>query len=154
LKAHTAAKVDRRQSHRAPREDRAVVPDSRCRQGLGDRRWSWHPGVRSRRACATRGFSPARSRRSRAILHPGTPVTVVAADGTFLASAAYSPASQIRARVWSFDSQQTIDTAFITRTVARAATARVVLFDKDHTAGRILHGESDGLPGVIADRYR
>jgi 23S rRNA (cytosine1962-C5)-methyltransferase len=55
--------------------------------------------------------------------------------------------------VWSFDSQQTIDTAFFTRTVARAATARVALFDKDHTAGRILHGESDGLPGVIADRY-
>ena len=152
MKAHTAAKVDRRQSHRAPREDRAVVRTANAGKGLG-------PAL---------VLAPGREKSSR-LRHPwifsgavervegepasGDTVTVVAADGTFLASAAYSPASQIRARVWSFDSQQTIDTAFFTRTVARAATARVALFDKDHTAGRILHGESDGLPGVIADRY-
>ena len=152
MKAHTAAKVDRRQSHRAPREDRAVVRTANAGKGLG-------PAL---------VLAPGREKSSR-LRHPwifsgavervegepasGDTVTVVAADGTFLASAAYSPASQIRARVWSFDSQQTIDTAFFTGTVARAATARVALFDKDHTAGRILHGESDGLPGVIADRY-
>ena len=152
MKAHTAAKVDRRQSHRAPREDRAVVRAADAGKGLG-------PAL---------VLAPGREKSSR-LRHPwifsgavervegepasGDTVTVVAADGTFLASAAYSPASQIRARVWSFDSQQTIDTAFFTGTVARAATARVALFDKDHTAGRILHGESDGLPGVIADRY-
>jgi 23S rRNA (cytosine1962-C5)-methyltransferase len=83
----------------------------------------------------------------------GDTVTVVAADGTFLARAAFSPSSKIRARVWSFDPNATIDTEFFVRTVARAAAARRPLFDDAHTAGRILHGESDGLPGVIADRY-
>ena len=83
----------------------------------------------------------------------GDTVSVVAADGTFAAHAAYSPMSQIRARVWSFDSDATIDDAFFARTVARAVAARAPLFDAEHTAGRILHGESDGLPGVVADRY-
>jgi 23S rRNA (cytosine1962-C5)-methyltransferase len=83
----------------------------------------------------------------------GDTVTVVAADGTFLARAAYSPSSQIRARVWSFDPQTTIDSAFFSRTVARAVAARGSLFDAGHTAGRVVHGESDGLPGVVADRY-
>jgi len=153
LKAHTAAKVDRRQSHRAPREGRAaVVRATDAGQGVG-------PAL---------VLAPGREKSSR-LRHPwifsgavervegdpasGDTVTVVAADGTFLASAAYSPASQIRARVWSFDPGQAIDSAFFTRTVNRAATARAALFDRDHTAGRILHGESDGLPGVIADRY-
>ena len=83
----------------------------------------------------------------------GDTVTVVAADGAFLAHAAFSPSSQIRARVWSFDPHATIDAAFFHAAVARALAARRPLFDAAHTAGRILHGESDGLPGVIADRY-
>jgi 23S rRNA (cytosine1962-C5)-methyltransferase len=152
LKAHAAAKVDRRQSHRAPREERAVARAADAGKGMG-------PAL---------VLAPGREKSSR-LRHPwifsgaiervegepasGETVTVVAADGTFLAHAAFSPTSQIRARVWSFDSRQAIDTAFFTRTVARAATARAALFDSDHTAGRILHGESDGLPGVIADRY-
>ena len=83
----------------------------------------------------------------------GDTVTVVAADGTFLAYAAYSPTSQIRARVWSFDPKARIDGDFFMHTVQRATNVRRSLFDTSHTAGRILHGESDGLPGVIADRY-
>ena len=83
----------------------------------------------------------------------GDTVTVVAADGTFLARAGFSPTSQIRARVWSFDPHATIDAGFFNAAVARAAAARRPLFDDAHTALRILHGESDGLPGVIADRY-
>ncbi|HQR11891.1 MAG TPA: class I SAM-dependent methyltransferase [Casimicrobiaceae bacterium] len=84
---------------------------------------------------------------------PGGAVTVVAADGAFLARAAFSPSSQIRARVWSFDQTEIVDEAFITRRVARAVAARAPLFDAAHSAGRLVHGESDGLPGVIADRY-
>ncbi len=83
----------------------------------------------------------------------GDTVSIVASDGTLLASAAYSPTSQIRARVWSFDNATTIDAAFFARTVARAVASRCTLFDAAHSAGRLLHGESDGLPGVIADRY-
>jgi len=84
---------------------------------------------------------------------PGDTVTVVAADGSFAAHAAYSPTSQIRARVWSFVPAVKIDAPFFVRTVAHAVSARAPLFDATHTAGRILHGESDGLPGVVADRY-
>jgi 23S rRNA (cytosine1962-C5)-methyltransferase len=84
---------------------------------------------------------------------PGDTVTVVAADGGFLARGAFSPSSQIRARVWSFDPDTTVDPAFFNRTVARAVAARAALFDAAHTSARIVHAESDGLPGVIADRY-
>jgi 23S rRNA (cytosine1962-C5)-methyltransferase len=87
--------------------------------------------------------------------HPqtGSTVRVLASDGTPLALAAYSPCSQIRARVWSFDPQRVIDAAFIDETVSRAVAARAPLFDARHTAARLVHGESDGLPGVVADRY-
>lgn len=84
---------------------------------------------------------------------PGATVTVTAAGGEALALAAWSPASQIRARVWTFDPGATIDAAFFAAAVHRAAHARAPLLDAGHSAARLVHGESDGLPGVIADRY-
>jgi 23S rRNA (cytosine1962-C5)-methyltransferase len=83
----------------------------------------------------------------------GETVAVIAADGAFLAHAAYSPASQIRARVWSFAADATIDEAFFAGAIARAAAKRAPMLDERNTACRVVHGESDGLPGVIADRY-
>jgi 23S rRNA (cytosine1962-C5)-methyltransferase len=83
----------------------------------------------------------------------GDTVAIVADDGAWLASAAYSPASQIRARVWSFDADESIDDAFFARAVERAVATRAPLFDAGHTGARLVHGESDGLPGVVADRY-
>ncbi len=80
-------------------------------------------------------------------------MSIEAADGTWLAGAAYSPASQIRARVWTFDAQTVVDAEFIRRTIERAVRARAGMLDAEHTGVRLLHGESDGLPGVIADRY-
>ncbi|MEO8536690.1 MAG: class I SAM-dependent rRNA methyltransferase [Betaproteobacteria bacterium] len=84
---------------------------------------------------------------------PGATVTVVDATGTPLARAAFSPSSQIRARVWSFDAAQEIDEAFVVSAVRRACTARRPLLDDAHTACRLVNAESDRLPGVIADRY-
>lgn len=85
---------------------------------------------------------------------PGDTVDVIAANGACLARAAWSPQSQIRARVWTFDADETIDDAFFKRRVAAAVGRREAM---PHLAGqdgmRLLHGESDGLPGVIADRY-
>ena len=75
------------------------------------------------------------------------------ADGTWLARAAYSPVSQIRARVWTFDAQTRIDESFFADAVAQACAARSPLLDARHSACRLVHGESDALPGVIADRY-
>ncbi|MBX3662362.1 MAG: class I SAM-dependent methyltransferase [Burkholderiales bacterium] len=79
----------------------------------------------------------------------GDSVEVFSADGAFLAVAAYSPESQIRARVWSWIAGD-IDAAFFAQRVARAAAARSV---SAGDSARLVHGESDGLPGVIADRY-
>jgi 23S rRNA (cytosine1962-C5)-methyltransferase len=83
----------------------------------------------------------------------GETVSIVAANGDWLAHAAYSPASQIRARVWSFDREEAIDARFFERRVERAHAARAALVDDAHTARRLIHGEADGLPGIVADQY-
>ncbi len=82
----------------------------------------------------------------------GETVRVESHEGQFLAWAAFSPASKIRARCWSFDPAQRIDTAFLTARCARAAGARA-LFDIQSDGLRLVHGEADGLPGLIVDRY-
>lgn len=84
----------------------------------------------------------------------GDTVDVVAANGRPLARAAWSPHSKIRARVWSFDPTETIDDAFFKRRVAAAIDRRAALPELRGQDGlRLIHGESDGLPGVVADRY-
>ena len=82
----------------------------------------------------------------------GATVEVRAADGDLLALAAWSPASQIRARVWSF-APTSIDASFIAMRLQKAIAARAGMLDARHNGVRIVHGESDGLPGVVADRY-
>ncbi len=82
----------------------------------------------------------------------GETVRVDAHDGSFLAWAAFSPASKIRARCWSFDAAQRIDAAFLTQTVQRAVAVRQRLAIASDSM-RLVHGESDGLPGLIVDRY-
>ncbi len=78
----------------------------------------------------------------------GDTVRVIAHDGEFLAQAAFSPQSQIRARVWSWAAGAKIDAAFIAQTVQHSAARR-----GDALATRLIHGEADGLPGIVADRY-
>ena len=82
----------------------------------------------------------------------GETVRVESHDGRFLAWAAFSPASRIRARAWSFDEGQRIDAAFLAAAVQRAVWARA-RFDIQSDGMRLIHGESDGLPGLIVDRY-
>jgi 23S rRNA (cytosine1962-C5)-methyltransferase len=83
----------------------------------------------------------------------GETIEVRSSSGETLAVAAYSPHSQIRARVWAW-SECDIDAAFCIRRVSDAAAARTALgIDKTSDALRLVHAESDGLPGVIADRY-
>jgi 23S rRNA (cytosine1962-C5)-methyltransferase len=84
----------------------------------------------------------------------GDTVELVSARGEVLAKAAFSPDSQIRARVWSFAPDEIIDDAFFKRRVAAALARRAMLPGLAGTpAVRLIHGESDGLPGVICDRY-
>ena len=82
----------------------------------------------------------------------GETVRIESASGQFLGWAAYSPPSKIRARVWSFDEAQRIDASFFIAACARAISARS-LFDIKSDGLRLIHGESDGLPGLIVDRY-
>jgi 23S rRNA (cytosine1962-C5)-methyltransferase len=82
----------------------------------------------------------------------GETVRVEASDGKFLAWAAYSARSQIRLRAWSFDEAERIDDAFFARRVVAAVQRRVRLAIASDGV-RLVHGEADGLPGLIVDRY-
>lgn len=82
----------------------------------------------------------------------GETVRVESSEGQFLAWAAFSPASKIRARVWSFDQGQRIDAAFFIAKCQYAIRVRA-RFDIQSDGLRLIHGESDGLPGLIVDRY-
>lgn len=85
---------------------------------------------------------------------PGDTVEVHSADGRWLARGAWSPSSQIRVRVWTFDPEEPVDEDFFMRRVLRAVAQR----DADPwlsltDARRLVNGEGDGLPGVVVDRY-
>jgi 23S rRNA (cytosine1962-C5)-methyltransferase len=82
----------------------------------------------------------------------GETVRVEAADGGFLAWAAFSPESKIRVRAWAFEEGVRIDAAFFQQRVARAVALRAHL-DIRSDSCRLVHGESDGLPGLVVDRY-
>jgi 23S rRNA (cytosine1962-C5)-methyltransferase len=82
----------------------------------------------------------------------GETVRITAADGRFLAWAAYSPHSMIRLRAWSFDEAERIDGAFFERRLRRAIALRARL-PIASSGMRLVHGEADGLPGLIVDRY-
>ena len=84
----------------------------------------------------------------------GETVEVRSADGEAIALAAWSPHSQIRARVWSFAPEASIDADFFRARIAQAVALRAALPASRHTnALRLVHGESDGLPGLVVDRY-
>jgi 23S rRNA (cytosine1962-C5)-methyltransferase len=83
---------------------------------------------------------------------PGETVRVEASDGRFLAWAAYSPSSMIRVRAWSFDEAERIDAAFFERRIMAAIALRARL-PVASDGVRLIHGEADGLPGLIVDRY-
>ena len=82
---------------------------------------------------------------------PGETVRIRSHGGGVLALAAYSPKSQIRARVWTFDADEKINARFFFDRISRSIARR-----RKHLPGggmRLVHGESDGLPGLIVDRY-
>jgi 23S rRNA (cytosine1962-C5)-methyltransferase len=82
----------------------------------------------------------------------GETVRVEDAAGGFLAWGAYSPSSMIRVRALSFDEAERIDAAFFRRRIARAIALRARL-PIASTGLRLVHGEADGLPGLVVDRY-
>jgi 23S rRNA (cytosine1962-C5)-methyltransferase len=84
----------------------------------------------------------------------GDTVEVRDSTGKALAVAAYSPKSQIRARVWTFDAAESIDAGFFRKRIEKALALREALPAAKHTnALRLVNAESDGLPGLVVDRY-
>lgn len=82
----------------------------------------------------------------------GETVRVLSNDGRFLAWAAFSPVSTLRARCWSFREDDVIDAAWFEKKISDAVEARNVLQERTN-AVRLIFGEADGLPGLIVDRY-
>lgn len=89
----------------------------------------------------------------------GETVEIHSSRGEFLGRAAYNPNSQITARIWSFDNEP-IETGFFEKRLKSAIFSRqqMGLFQPGEgsfaeSACRLVHGESDGLPGLVVDQY-
>ena len=86
----------------------------------------------------------------------GDVVSVVSASGERLAQAVWSPHSQIRARILSFDPEESGvgSVPWLAAKIGAAWMRRAPLWDRTRrNAVRVVHGEGDGLPGLVVDRY-
>lgn len=84
----------------------------------------------------------------------GETVDVFDNKGNWLAKGAYSPDSQIRVRVWSFDQNQEIDQHFFDNQLQNALERRQWHIEQASLTGfRWIAAESDGLPGITIDKY-
>ncbi|MDD5694784.1 MAG: class I SAM-dependent methyltransferase [Bacteroidales bacterium] len=85
---------------------------------------------------------------------PGVTIEIISASGQWLARGALSPSSQIVARVWTFDQNEPVDEAFFYSRIEKAIRLRNGLYGEVlPDACRLVYAESDGLPGVIIDKY-
>lgn len=84
---------------------------------------------------------------------PGGTVDLLSFDQQFLARAFYSPYSQIRARVWTFEDEPVEREFFRGRIRASLATRHELQVEHNIHAARLIYAESDQLPGIIVDRY-
>lgn len=84
----------------------------------------------------------------------GDTLPVRDALGNFIAWAAYNSGSQITARVWSWLEAEIIDANFFSRRISNALALRHSLkIDRKSSGMRLIHAESDGLPGLVVDQY-
>ena len=84
----------------------------------------------------------------------GQTVKIFTSNKTIVGSGSFSPSSQIRVRVWSFNPEEKIDSDFFRKKILAASETRKQFIDTSQTSAyRIINAESDGLPGLIVDRY-
>ena len=85
---------------------------------------------------------------------PAGSVVDLTENGKFVARGYFDPHSAIAVRVLTRDPRENIDADFITRRVRQSLAERQSLIDlADTDSFRLIHGEGDGLPGVVADLY-
>ncbi|WP_258806792.1 class I SAM-dependent rRNA methyltransferase [Pseudidiomarina sp. CB1] len=82
----------------------------------------------------------------------GETVSIHSAEGDWLGYGAWSPQSQIRVRVWSFQQQESIDAEFFLRRITAAKQLRDGLTITSN-AYRVVAAEADELPGITIDKY-
>jgi 23S rRNA (cytosine1962-C5)-methyltransferase len=84
----------------------------------------------------------------------GETVQIFTSNKSLVGHGSYSPSSQIRVRVWSFNPDQKIDSDFFKKIISSASELRKKIIDDTNTnTYRIINAESDGIPGLIVDRY-
>src|SRR5256885_8727073 len=71
----------------------------------------------------------------------------------FLAVGLYDPDSPLRVRILHAGSPAEIDDSWWKRHLSATVQRRANLFDEQTTGYRCIHGESDGWPGLVLDRY-
>ena len=93
---------------------------------------------------------------------PGETLDILSSNGDFQARGFYSPHSQIRARVWTFDPGEQVGSDFFRRRIHSAIKARNLFHPLRKSGGakagfadslRLIYAESDYLPGLIVDKY-
>ncbi len=83
---------------------------------------------------------------------PGETILIADRKGKFLARGAFSPQSQIRARIWSWDEEEQIGPAFFRSRIQESIAYREVI-GYNYPMRRLIHAESDRFPGLIVDQY-
>ncbi len=88
---------------------------------------------------------------------PGDLAVVFDHQRRFLAIGLYDPTSPLRVRILHADKPTTIDDTWLTGAIGRSIENRGPLLDRaargETTAFRLVHGENDGLGGLVIDRY-
>ena len=119
------------------------MPDVHLKPGREKSILRYHPWV----------FSGAISHTDEDI-EPGETVDLISSKEGLIARGAYSPNSQIRIRIWTWDLSEHVDERFIRNRIRRALAFREQPLDLNQiSAYRIAYGEADDLPGFIADLY-
>lgn len=83
----------------------------------------------------------------------GATAMVRSSSGEFLARAGWSPKSQIRARVWSFNEKEAVDHAMFKRRIQTALAKHKKLSATPGKPQRLINAEEDGLPGLVVDYH-
>ena len=84
----------------------------------------------------------------------GETVVIRTSDGRVCGRGAFSPRSQITVRAWTFQPEEDVSETFFQTRLERAIAFRYNgPAGGNINSGRLVYAESDGLPGLIVDRY-